>query len=114
WVPRQSLLYIIPPPKANKLIMGIDQDTLLGIQKFTLRDHVLYWSLVQIFPWAQDWDSVVPILEILEPKLLPTRKQILSLIIPQGINILHSLDPKLPNPDDDGMMIENGEVIPKL
>ncbi len=49
---------------------------------------------------------------ILKPKPLWMGKQTLSLIIPRGINIYRSPDPKLSNPVfDDGVMIENGELI---
>ncbi|KAL0059361.1 DNA-directed RNA polymerase II core subunit rpo21 [Marasmius tenuissimus] len=108
WVPRQII-----SPQANKPVMGIVQDTLCGIRKFTLRDSFLDWNLVQnILLWVPEWDGVVPIPAILKPKPLWTGKQILSLVIPRGINILRSPDPKSSNPIfDDGMMIENGEVI---
>ncbi|KAK1233442.1 DNA-directed RNA polymerase II core subunit rpo21, partial [Marasmius sp. AFHP31] len=108
WVPRQII-----SPQANKPVMGIVQDTLCGIRKLTLRDCFLDWNFVQnILLWVPDWDGVVPIPAILKPKPLWTGKQILSLVIPRGINILRSPDPKSSNPIfDDGMMIENGEVI---
>ncbi|KAL0061633.1 DNA-directed RNA polymerase II core subunit rpo21 [Marasmius tenuissimus] len=103
WVPRQII-----SPQANKPVMGIVQDTLCGIRKFTLRDSFLDWNLVQnILLWVPEWDGVVPI-----PAIPETQTPILSLVIPRGINILRSPDPKSSNPIfDDGMMIENGEVI---
>lgn len=93
--------------------MGIVQDTLCGIRKFTLRDAFLDWDHVQnILPWVPDRDGTVPIPAIVEPKPLWTGKQILSMCIPRGINIFHSPDPKSSNPVfDDGMMIENGEIL---
>ena len=93
--------------------MGIVQDTLCGIRKFTLRDTFLEWNQVQnILLWVPDWDGNVPIPTILKPKPLWTGKQILSLTIPRGINIHRAPDPKSSNPVfDDGMMIENGEII---
>ncbi|KAG7097783.1 hypothetical protein E1B28_005102 [Marasmius oreades] len=50
---------------------------------------------------------------ILKPKPLWTGKQILSLVIPRGINNIHRApDPKSSNlVFDDGMMIDNGEII---
>jgi DNA-directed RNA polymerase II subunit RPB1 len=125
WVPRQvslgfvgsdcpdAHLYQIISPQANKPVMGIVQDTLCGIRKFTLRDTFLDWTQVQnILLWVPEWDGAVPIPAIVKPKPLWTGKQMLSLCIPRGINIYRSPDPKSSNPVfDDGMMVENGEVI---
>ena len=93
--------------------MGIVQDTLCGIRKFTLRDTFLDWSQVQnILLWVPEWDGAVPIPAIVKPKPLWSGKQILSVVIPRGINIHHSPNPKSSNPVfDDGMMIENGKII---
>ncbi|THH07234.1 hypothetical protein EW146_g9383 [Bondarzewia mesenterica] len=108
WVPRQII-----SPQANKPVMGIVQDTLCGVRKFTLRDTFLDWNQVQnILLWVPDWDGSVPIPAVIKPKPLWTGKQILSMTIPRGINIQRSSDSKTPNPVfDDGMMIENGEII---
>ncbi|KAJ7924363.1 hypothetical protein B0H13DRAFT_1978078 [Mycena leptocephala] len=100
WVPRQII-----SPQANKPVMGIVQDTLCGIRKFTLRDTFLDWN---------QWDGAVPIPAIVKPKPLWTGKQILSLVVPRGINITRGSDDKMnkSNPVfDDGIMIENGEII---
>lgn len=93
--------------------MGIVQDTLCGIRKFTLRDSFLDWTQVQnILLWVPDWDGSIPTPAIVKPKPLWTGKQILSMTIPKGINIFRSPDPKSSNPTfDDGMLIENGEII---
>jgi DNA-directed RNA polymerase II subunit RPB1 len=100
-------------PQANKPVMAIVQDTLCGIRKFTLRDTFLDWTQVQnILLWVPDWDGTVPIPTIVKPKPMWTGKQILSMCIPRGINIFRSPDPKSSSPVfDDGMMIENGEII---
>lgn len=93
--------------------MGIVQDTLCGIRKFTLRDCFLDWTQVQnILLWVPDWDGSIPTPAIIKPKPLWTGKQILSMCIPRGINIFRSSDSKSANPVfDDGILIENGEVI---
>jgi DNA-directed RNA polymerase II subunit RPB1 len=93
--------------------MGIVQDTLCGIRKFTLRDTFMDWNQVQnMLLWVPDWDGTVPVPAIVKPKPLWTGKQILSLCIPRGINIFRSPDPRTFNPVfDDGMMIENGDII---
>ncbi|KAG1741771.1 DNA-directed RNA polymerase II, subunit 1 [Suillus paluster] len=108
WVPRQII-----SPQANKPVMGIVQDTLCGIRKFTLRDTFLDWNHVQnILLWVPSWDGNVPIPAIIKPKPLWSGKQILSMVIPRGINIHRAPDPKSSNPIfDDGMLIENGEII---
>jgi DNA-directed RNA polymerase II subunit RPB1 len=94
--------------------MGIVQGTLCGtsIRKFTLRDTFLGWNQAQnILLWAPEWDGTVPIPAILKPKPLWTGKQILSLAIPRGINIRCSPDPKSHPVFDDGVLVENGELI---
>ncbi len=93
--------------------MGIVQDTLCGIRKFTLRDTFLDWNAVQnILLWVPEWDGLVPIPSILKPKPLWTGKQILGMCIPRGINIERAAESRSSNPVvDDGMLIENGEIL---
>lgn len=93
--------------------MGIVQDTLCGVRKFTLRGTFLDWAAVQnILLWVPDWDGTIPTPTILRPKPLWTGKQILSLTIPRGINIARASESKKPNPlEDDGMLIENGDIM---
>ncbi|KZT68820.1 DNA-directed RNA polymerase II, subunit 1 [Daedalea quercina L-15889] len=108
WVPRQII-----SPQANKPVMAIVQDTLCGIRKFTLRDTFLDWTQVQnILLWVPDWDGSIPTPAVIKPKPLWTGKQILSMVIPKGLNVFRSPDPKSNNPVfDDGMNVENGEII---
>lgn len=108
WFPLQII-----SPQANKPVMGIVQDTLCGVRKFTLRDCFLDWNQIQnILLWVPEWDGTVPTPAIIKPKPLWTGKQILSMCIPRGINIYRSPDPKSNNPVfDDGINIENGEII---
>jgi len=100
-------------PQANKPIMGIVQDTLCGVRKFTLRDCFLDWAQVQnILLWVPNWDGSIPTPAILKPKPLWTGKQILSMTISKGINIFRKSSCKKPNPVfDDGICIENGEIL---
>jgi DNA-directed RNA polymerase II subunit RPB1 len=85
-------------PQANKPVMGIVQDTLCGIRKFTLRDCFLDWHQVQnILLWVPDWDGNVPTPTIVKPKPMWTGKQILSMVIPKGVNIFRQADSKSPN-----------------
>ncbi|KAG1152753.1 hypothetical protein G6F37_000401 [Rhizopus arrhizus] len=112
-VPKQ-----IVSPQSNKPVMGIVQDTLCGIRKFTLRDCFLSKDLVMnIVMWVPSWDGYIPPPAILKPKPLWSGKQILSMVIPKGINCqtFHSTHPDgettLISPGDTRVIIENGELI---
>ncbi|ADV22759.1 DNA-directed RNA polymerase II subunit RPB1 [Cryptococcus gattii Ru294] len=109
WVPRQ-----IVSPQANKPVMGIVQDTLCGIRKFTLRDNFLDWLQVQhILLWLPEWDGSIPPPAIFKPKPMWTGKQLLSMTIPKGINITYKNNEK-PSPidvTDENVLIENGELV---
>ncbi|KAF7371316.1 DNA-directed RNA polymerase subunit [Mycena sanguinolenta] len=102
-------------PQANKPVMGIVQDTLCGIRKFSLRDTFLDWNQVQnVLLWVPEWDGTVPTPAIMRPKPLWTGKQILSLVIPRGINITRYAEGttnRFCPVSDDGMLIENGDII---
>ncbi|CAH7669886.1 DNA-directed RNA polymerase II subunit RPB1 [Phakopsora pachyrhizi] len=108
WVPRN-----IVSPQANKPVMGIVQDTLCGVRKFTLRDCFMDRDFVQnILLWVPGWDGVVPPPAILKPKPLWTGKQILSMCIPKGINLFRDDENQTPIPvADKGMWIEDGEIL---
>jgi DNA-directed RNA polymerase II subunit RPB1 len=72
WVPRQII-----SPQANKPVMGIVQDTLCGVRKFTLRDNFCDWALVQnILMWLPGWDGTVPPPAIIKPKPMWSGKQL--------------------------------------
>ncbi|OCF37907.1 DNA-directed RNA polymerase II subunit RPB1 [Kwoniella heveanensis BCC8398] len=109
WVPRQ-----IVSPQANKPVMGIVQDTLCGIRKFTLRDNFIDWLQVQhILLWLPGWDGTIPPPAILKPKPMWTGKQLISMTIPKGINITKKNNEK-PSPidvTDENVLIDNGELI---
>jgi DNA-directed RNA polymerase II subunit RPB1 len=113
-VPKQ-----IVSPQSNKPVMGIVQDTLCGIRKFTKRDTFLSKDLVMnILMWVKDWDGKIPTPCILKPIPLWTGKQILSMIIPKGINsdnLRHSTHPDGEftdiSPGDTKVLIEDGELL---
>ncbi|KAJ3392421.1 DNA-directed RNA polymerase II subunit rpb1 [Entophlyctis sp. JEL0112] len=119
-VPRQ-----IVSPQKNAPCMGIVQDSLCGIRKFTKRDNFLSKDFVMnILMWVPDWDGVIPTPAILKPVPLWTGKQMMSLIIPK-INLegFHSQHPDfdkdkpwdIQNPDlaigDTKVIIQDGEHI---
>jgi DNA-directed RNA polymerase II subunit RPB1 len=109
WVPRQ-----IVSPQANKPVMGIVQDTLCGVRKFTLRDCLLDYEAVQnMLLWVTGWDGVVPTPCILKPKPYWSGKQLVSMCIPKGINVVAGASPNATtcNVKDDGVNIENGEIL---
>jgi len=94
--------------------MGIVQDTLCGIRKFTLRDNFVDWKAVQnILLWLPEWDGEIPTPAILKPKPLWTGKQLVSMCIPKGINITAKNNEK-PSPidvTDENVLIDDGELI---
>jgi DNA-directed RNA polymerase II subunit RPB1 len=111
-VPKQ-----IVSPQKNAPVMGIVQDTLCGIRKFTKRDTLMKKDLVMnLLMWVPNWDGVIPFPCILKPIPLWSAKQIMSLIIPQ-INLIgfHSTHPDDEvsdiSPGDTKVLIENGELI---
>lgn len=78
-VPRQ-----IVSPQGNKPVIGIVQDTLLGVSKFTRRDTFLERDMMfNTLMHLESWNGDVPIPCILKPRPLWSGKQILSLIIPR-------------------------------
>ncbi|KAG0233948.1 DNA-directed RNA polymerase II subunit rpb1 [Actinomortierella wolfii] len=112
-VPKQ-----IVSPQSNKPVMGIVQDTLCGIRKFTKRDCFLSKDLVMnLVMWVPGWEGFLPTPAILKPKPLWTGKQILSMVIPKGINCItyHSTHPDNEDtdisPGDTKVIVENGELL---
>lgn len=93
--------------------MGIVQDTLLGIRRFTMRSTFLEWQEVQnILLWLPGWDGLVPTPAILKPKPLWTGKQILTMTLPKGINIAKRAEqPSYIHPTDEEVIVENGELV---
>ncbi|KAJ9111879.1 hypothetical protein QFC20_002467 [Naganishia adeliensis] len=109
WVPRQII-----SPQANKPVMGIVQDTLCGVRKFTLKDTFCDWAQVQnILLWLRGWDGTIPPPAIMKPTPLWTGKQLVSLCIPKGINVSKfNSDKKSPIDDtDENVLVEDGEII---
>ncbi|KAJ1914006.1 DNA-directed RNA polymerase II core subunit rpo21 [Mycoemilia scoparia] len=112
-VPRQII-----SPQANRPVMGIVQDTLCAIRKFTRRDNLMNRDLVMnLLYQIPDWDGTVPTPAILKPKPMWSGKQIYSLAIPKGINCerFHSTHPDdektFCSPGDTRVIVEDGELI---
>ncbi|KAI8822549.1 putative RPO21-DNA-directed RNA polymerase II, 215 kd subunit [Fimicolochytrium jonesii] len=113
-VPKQ-----IVSPQKNAPIMGIVQDTLCGIRKFTKRDTFMRKDLVMnLLMWVPDWDGTIPQPAILKPVPLWTGKQIISLVLPPKINVngKHTaFVASATNPDIDipdcRVLIQDGELL---
>eukprot|EP00727_Mastigamoeba_balamuthi_P013257 m51a1_g8554 putative dna-directed rna polymerase ii subunit rpb1 (1811) ;mRNA; r:140398-146391 len=77
-VPRQIIT-----PAANRPVMGIVQDSLLGCHLLTMRgtfiDKDLMFNLLMCLP---NWSGKIPVPAIIKPVELWTGKQLLSLLLP--------------------------------
>ncbi|CAN0447967.1 unnamed protein product, partial [Discosporangium mesarthrocarpum] len=74
----------IVSPQSNKPVMGIVQDSLLGVCKMTKRDLFMERELVMnLLMWVENWDGKVPAPTIFKPKPLWTGKQLFSMVCPK-------------------------------
>ncbi|KAF1939018.1 beta and beta-prime subunits of DNA dependent RNA-polymerase [Clathrospora elynae] len=110
-VPKQ-----IVSPQSNKPLMGIVQDTLLGIYKMSRRDNfVPIDQVMNIMLWVPDWDGILPEPAILKPQTLWSGKQIVSMAFPKQVNILRTEDDSKPSPFNDivdkSLLIMGGQLI---
>lgn len=108
----------IVSPQANRPVMGIVQDTLLGCRKVTKRDTFIEKDVfMNILMWWEDFDGKVPTPTILKPRPLWTGKQVFNLIIPKQINLIRTAawhsetETGHMTPGDTQVRIEKGEVI---
>ena len=102
----------IVSPQRNSPLMGIVQDTLCGIYKMTRRDCFLDQDQVMnILLWVPEWDGVIPSPAIIKPHPKWSGKQIVSMIIPDGLNLLRTTNEGLSPLNDDGVLIQNGELM---
>ncbi|KAJ2630989.1 DNA-directed RNA polymerase II core subunit rpo21 [Coemansia sp. RSA 1290] len=111
-VPKQVI-----SPQSNKPVMGIVQDTLCAIRKFTRRDTLLTLDMVMtLMLWLPDWDGTVPIPCILKPKPLWSGKQIYSMVIPKGTNCVSFKnvpdgEKTWASPGDHLVSVQDGELV---
>jgi DNA-directed RNA polymerase II subunit RPB1 len=110
-VPKQ-----IVSPQKNAPLMGIVQDTLLGVYKMSRRDNFI--PIEQVMPilmWVPDWDGIVPEPAILKPRALWSGKQIVSMAFPREVNITQLENDAKPSPHNDikdqSLMIKGGQLI---
>ncbi|KAH9626354.1 hypothetical protein KSS87_010048 [Heliosperma pusillum] len=108
----------IVSPQANKPVMGIVQDTLLGCRKITKRDTFIEKDVfMNILMWWEDFDGKVPQPSILKPRPIWTGKQVFNLIIPKQINLVRfaawhqETETGFLTPGDTRVLIERGELL---
>lgn len=122
---------LIVSPQSNKPVMGIVQDTLLGVQKMTKRDVLIEkWKMMNMITWMGDvWDGKIPAPAVMvrrrgssgsRRRFTPywTGKQLLSMIIPDVNVTLKSSgapDPAPPpealHPNDTRVIIDRGQLL---
>ncbi|KAL0487825.1 DNA-directed RNA polymerase II subunit RPB1 [Acrasis kona] len=107
----------IVSPQANKPVISLVQDTLLGSSRITRRDVFLERDLMMnCLMYIDDFDGKIPIPAILKPRPLWTGKQLFSMIIPD-INLTRFAsghDDKLDKPgfaEDDDISTNDTKVL---
>ncbi|XP_068728449.1 DNA-directed RNA polymerase II subunit RPB1-like [Montipora capricornis] len=112
----------IVTPQSNKPVMGIVQDSLVSVRRFTKRDVFIEKdTMMNLMMWITDWNGKLPQPAILKPKPLWTGKQVFSMIIPENVNMVctHITHPddedsgpyKHISPGDTKVLVEHGELI---
>ena len=106
---------MIVSPQANKPVMAIMQDTLLGCRLITKRDTFITKGVfMNIIMWLEDWDDEVKP-AILKPQPLWTGKQVFSMMLPK-VNLKRT-SAWAKDADDhdfsvkDAVRIEQGELV---
>lgn len=111
---------MVVSPQGNKPVMGIVQDSLLATCKFTKRDTFMEKDLaMNMLLWVPVWDGFLTTPAIIKPKMMWTGKQVLSMIIPKGLNLKRDAaiasKNKKDNPDfpasDCKVIIQDGEIL---
>ncbi|KAJ2666266.1 DNA-directed RNA polymerase II core subunit rpo21, partial [Coemansia sp. RSA 1285] len=112
-VPKQ-----IVSPQSNKPVMGIVQDTLCAIRMFTKRNNLFGIDMVMLLMmWLPDWDGNLPTPCILKPQPLWSGKQIYSMVITKGTNLIGESNTKLDkedvriSPNDTCVCVQDGELV---
>jgi DNA-directed RNA polymerase beta' subunit len=107
-----SVQYQIISPREVKPVIGIVQDTLLGVFKITNNNaFVTKGRMMNLMMWNSLFEGTLPEPEITLPYARWSGKQILSTIIPDGINIIMD-NGMLDAPNKDKIVkIEKGMII---
>ncbi|KAI5191302.1 DNA-directed RNA polymerase II subunit RPB1 [Nematocida minor] len=106
----------IVSPQSNKPVMGIVQDTLIGVYKLTRRDLFLTRSQMMHLFYAIDNGREYIKPAILRPAVLYTGKQVFSATLPDvtysGLHSEHVHGSNyVGNPMDSEIVIKNGELL---
>lgn len=105
----------IVSPQKNSPLMGIVQDTLCGIYKITSRDIFLNKEQVMnIMLWVPEWDGVIPQPAILKPTPRWTGKQIVSMVLPNNLNLRkmkNNSQESWHSKDDSDVIIQHGQLV---
>lgn len=104
---------IVSPQKGTPL-MGIVQDSLCGIYKLCRRDTLMsYDQITNILMWVPEWDGVVPPPAIFKPRPRWTGKQLISMALPPGLNLVTTPGKggHMSPIDDSGLFISNSELM---
>jgi DNA-directed RNA polymerase II subunit RPB1 len=103
----------IVTPKNNAPVMGIVQDSLLGIYLFTQRSTFLTREqMMNLVVWIEDFEGDLPLPAVIKPVPLWSGKQVISLLINRRINISNLKgDIKDLNPKDNSILIHRGELL---
>jgi DNA-directed RNA polymerase II subunit RPB1 len=97
--------------QANKPVMGIVQDTLLGSSKLTRRDvFVDKPFFMNILMWLKEFDGKIPTPAILKPQALWTGKQVFSTILPL-VNLTRNSSTYDSDKTDDDIRHDDTKVI---
>ncbi|GAB7355155.1 hypothetical protein MBLNU459_g5725t2 [Dothideomycetes sp. NU459] len=102
----------IVSPQRNGPLMGIVQDTLCGAYKMCRRDVFLdKEQVMNILMWVPDWDGIIPPPAIVKPRPRWTGKQIISLVVPAGLNLVRGDSEGMNTLNDTGLMVHGGELM---
>ncbi|KAF3932632.1 hypothetical protein ABW19_dt0200788 [Dactylella cylindrospora] len=102
----------IVSPQRNGPLMGIVQDTLCGIYKICRRDVFLDRNqLMNVLMWVPGWDGTFPPPAIVKPTPRWTGKQVISLVIPKGINLVKPDKEGMSPLADTGLCVTDGELM---
>ncbi|KAF3913880.1 hypothetical protein ABW21_db0204012 [Orbilia brochopaga] len=102
----------IVSPQRNGPLMGIVQDTLCGVYKICRRDVLLDRNqLMNILLWVPEWDGTFPPPAIIKPSPRWTGKQVISMVIPKGINLVKPDKDGMSPLTDTGLCVTDGELM---
>ena len=104
-------------PQSNRPVMGIVQDSCVGIKMFTQKGTFVNREvLMNLLMWLPDFNGDIPIPAILKPESLWSGKQLISLILPK-VNLLRfsavhdSKYESVIHPADTRVIIEKGQLL---